>query len=314
MSQFFRWVLYGGMLFCLCVSINSAFAFAQKKQSKDKTILVIAKNFQGNASNLAKSLSLSSLGEKHDIINISLDDWLSNKPKADLIISIGNEPLENLLSEKITIPLLSVLITSKQWHSIRKHNATDLNVNAIFYDPDLIRQALLAKMLLPKAKSIGLMYSETNDTISDLLKIKLKQLNLELNTLLINNNSDVIRKYPALSDQSDIIIAIPDTVAYTNQTLPRILLTSYRQQKPVIGYSTGMVKAGAVATTFTSFDMLIKDTEETALDILNAKVKNDARHSKYYSIKYNDAVSLSLGLKPISQNLFEKELQRLLSQ
>ncbi|NVK23216.1 MAG: hypothetical protein HWD86_11920 [Kangiellaceae bacterium] len=282
-------------------------------EHNSKQIIIIAKQFKGNYSNIAKSLSISPLAEQYTITNMSLDDWQHKPVVADLIIPLGNEAFRFFVENEPETPVLASLITCPEWFYQTVDNPPK-NINAIFYDPDLIRQTVLAKLLKPHASSVGLMNMRNNEHIPKIYSEVLQKLKLKLKQSIIDDPADVIEQYPTLSDHSDIIILRPDPAVYNSQTLPRILLTSYRQQKLVLGYSTAMVKAGAVATTYTSFDMLLQDLQESAKILLNNSKQKILRHSKYYDIKYNHEVANSMGLKAISKIELEQAIEQLYNQ
>ncbi|MBD3668286.1 MAG: hypothetical protein HUJ16_10015 [Kangiella sp.] len=291
------------------------FAYTAQEQSESsqpqKQITIIAQHFSSNYSTIAKSLSLSSLADDYRIVNISLDDWKILKPQSALIISLGYSPLEELLKSEYQDPVLAALITSQEWKELVSQTPPPSSVSAIFYDPDPQRQIVLGKLLLPLSKSVGVMYSMDSPYFLEGYKPAINATDLTLQTLQIKQASEVARQFPVLSQDSDFIIAQPDPVIYNSQTLPRVLLSSYRQRKVIIGYSVGLVNAGAVATTFTTPEMLVDDLRESTSKMLTQGFKRFIRHSAYWDIKYNSEVARSLGLDIVSIETLQSELNKL---
>lgn len=284
------------------------------QQTAPKNITIIAQHFSSHYSTIAKSLSLSSLANDYKVTNISLEDWKRQKPQSELIISLGPTPLAELLKSEHKEPVLAALITFQDWKELTNKYSPPQSVSAIFYDPDPKRQIILGKLLLPLSKSVGVMYSMNTPYFLEEYKNSLESLGLTLQTTQIKQTTEVAGQFPALAQQADFIIAQPDPVIYNSQTLPRVLLSSYRQRKVIIGYSTGLVNAGAVATTYTTPEMLVTDIRESALDILNNKFTNFTRHSKYYDIKYNNEVARSLELETISKQQLQSQIDKLITE
>lgn len=290
---------------------NDNSAPPKTQQASQQQVTIIAQHFSSNYSTIAKSLSLSSLADNYRIVNISLDDWKRIKPESELIISLGPSPLEELLKSGYQGQVLAALITAQEWKTlISQHSAPD-SISAIFYDPDPQRQIVLGKLLLPLSKSVGVMYSMDSPYFLEGYQAAINATQLSLQTVKIQQASEVARQFPALSQDSDFIIAQPDPIIYNSQTLPRVLLSSYRQRKIIIGYSVGLVNAGAVATTYTTPEMLMDDLRESANKILTQESHKFIRHSDYYDIKYNSEVARSLGLDMISKEKLQSELRKL---
>ena len=61
---------------------------------------------------------------------------------------------------------------------------------------------------------------------------------------------DSISRVLSRAVDSPAILAIPDSLVYTNENLRTVLLTTYRNGQAVIGFSAALVRAGALATTY----------------------------------------------------------------
>jgi len=105
---------------------------------------------------------------------------------------------------------------------------------------------------------------------------------------------------------------LPDQSVYNQDTLKGILLTTYRSRTPVISYSPGHVKSGALAAIYSSpsdigrhLANLINQRHEGTLNIDNKVV-----YARYYSITTNQRVAHSLGLNLPS----EEKLRQLIDE
>lgn len=300
----------GGFRFAYSAEHQASNVGNEPVQAK-KQITIIAQHFSSHFSSIAKSLSLSSLSDTHRVVNMSLADWKMQQPESALIISLGRSPLEELVKTEHQEPILAAVITYQDFREIVKQETTPNALSAIFYDPDPLRQIVLGKLLLPLSDSVGVMHSMETPFFIEEYQTITEALDLSLNAIPLRQTTEVAIQFPRLVQKADFIIAQPDPVIYNSQTLPRVLLTSYRQRKVVIGYSTGVVKAGAVATTYTTAEMLIDDLEESAVEILSNKKTSFTRHSKYYDISYNLEVANSLGLDIVSKEELQAKIEKL---
>lgn len=283
------------------------------QRTPQKQVTIIAQHFSSHYSTIAKSLSLSSLANNYRVVNMSLDDWQQQQPESELVISLGPTPLEELLKLQHKETVLAALITYQEWRELTSQYPKMESLSAIFYDPSPVRQIVLGKLLLPLSKSVGVMYSMENPFFIEEYEASLDAIGLSIETIKIKQTTEVARRFPTLSQQSDFIIAQPDPIIYNSQTLPKVLLSSYRQRKVIIGYSTGIVGAGAVATTYTNPEMLVKDLRESAINLLSRESAPFIRHSKYYDIKYNSEVARSLGLDIITKDQLQSEVDKLMN-
>lgn len=286
-----------------CCIASTAFAVQPEKPK----IVILAKNFSGYTSNIAKSIELSSLSTQYTINSERLENWKPDS-KVKLYIALGNESLESLQDASVTQPVLGGLITSNQWQQFKqKHPSTKFN--AVFYDPDPVRQIVLAKILSPLIKTVGVMRSEQYYFDEQSMQITAVKNNVNLNLKINNKAERFYREYADLSNKNDVILLIPDRANYNRNTISKAILTSYRQGKIVIGYSKGSVKAGALATSFTSSDDYIQDLTESSQELLSSPSIKIQRFSSYYNVATNKEVAKSLGIPLNSDEALESSIK-----
>jgi ABC-type uncharacterized transport system substrate-binding protein len=108
---------------------------------------------------------------------------------------------------------------------------------------------------------------------------------------------DLIPKLKAALETSDALMAVPDPLIYSRETAQPILLTSYRQQKPVFGYSQSYVRAGALAAVYSSSKQFAKQAAEIALISQQApSLLPPPQAPKYFSVIVNYQVARSLNI------------------
>ena len=179
---------------------------------------------------------------------------------------------------------------------ISEANAANVRADAyVFVEPPLERQIRLADLLVPGIKPMGLIVPAVQDKVAlqnrldkDLLN-KLKLVTLEESGSL---NQALFRGLK----NSRALIGIYNTEIYNPSNIKNILITSYRQNKVLIGPSRAYLKAGSYATTFSD----IKDIARRTIDIINTHQQSAKwpvdQYNPYFRILINKQVARSLNL------------------
>ena len=125
----------------------------------------------------------------------------------------------------------------------------------------------------------------------------------------IQKEADLIPQLTTLLEISDALMAIPDALVYTRETVQPILLTSYRYQKPVFGFSQTYVKAGALAAVYSTSKQMAKQATEIAIKSQQAPgVLPLPQAPKYFSVAVNYQVARSLNIQIADENSIYKKM------
>ena len=95
---------------------------------------------------------------------------------------------------------------------------------------------------------------------------------------------------------ADVLLAMPDSGVYNTDTIRNILLSTYRHKQGVIGFSADMVKAGALATTYSDIEDIDAQVAEMALAFATSGDLPPPQFPRYFSTIINDGVARSLDL------------------
>jgi len=100
-----------------------------------------------------------------------------------------------------------------------------------------------------------------------------------------------------VSKTSDVILAVADTNIYNAASLSQILLTSYRYRTPVIGFSKGFIKAGALSGTVSSIEQITQHVQDVISNTQGLNFQFDSLiFPKYFDVLSNRNVARSLNL------------------
>lgn len=246
------------------------------------------------------------------VIDLQDADKLVVAENSELVIALGVKALEAASKLKHTTPVIGVFTPLLSFNSLLELSHRDLgNFSAIVLDQPYARQISLIKTVLPDAKNLGILLGSTSAQYSELLKDAGEKNALNVLEENINQEADLIPKLKKILETSDALMAIPDPLIYSRETAQPILLTSYRHQKPVFGYSQSYVRAGALAAVFSNIKQLAKQTVEIAIKSQAAPgLLPPPQTPKYFSVTVNYQVARSLNISVQDEDtLYKKMLQ-----
>ncbi len=167
----------------------------------------------------------------------------------------------------------------------------------IILDQPIERSLFLIRMIIPHAQRIGILLRPANAHNSTKYDKIGQSTGFSIQTDLIKDESEIGSKLSQLLDKIDVLLALPDVNIYNRQTVPKILLSSYRKNIPVIGYSSAYVKAGALAAVFSSPEDIGKDIGKSILELSqHTSHKKYSIYPRFYSVSINKKVGASLGI------------------
>ena len=244
------------------------------------------------------------------VIDLQESEKLIVAENSELVIALGVNALEAAGKLKQSTLVIGVFTPLPTFNSLMAANKRDLgNFSAIVLDQPYARQISLIKLILPEAKVLGLLTGFTSEKHSESIKQIGEQNNLNVLDEQLFNETELIPKLRTILNTTEALMAIPDPLVYTRETAQAILLTSYRYQKPVFGYSKSYVQAGALAGVYSNTQQLAKQAAEIAIDSQAAPGLLPAPQApKYFSIAVNYQVAKSLNILMMDENQLHKKM------
>ncbi len=254
-----------------------------------------------NSNNAAYKVKVVDLGES---------EKLSVAENSDLVIALGVKALEVSSKLKPSTPVLGVFTPLPVFNDIMGKSDRMLgNFSAIVLDQPYSRQMALVKTMLPESKNLGVLLGSTSLQYGEGLKDEGEKTGLHVNTENLAQESDLIPKLNQVLQANDALLAVPDPVIYSRETVQPILLTSYRYQKPVFGFSQSYVKAGALAAVYSTTAQLAKQAVELANKSQQSQnLLPPPQVPKYFSVSINQQVARALNIPFISEDAAVKKM------
>ena len=221
----------------------------------------------------------------------NLDSEFANAGDDRFFVALGESAVKTVASLGGKISSLNAYITQEQYQQL------DIGYQAtVLLDQPLQRYLSFCKLLLG-IDSVGVITTGKFD-LDRRQSDQLERLQIELNQYRLDPLNKLLPVLRGLLQQNDVLLMLPRQAIYNRDTLKGVLLTSYRSRRPAISYSPAHVKAGALASIYSS----PIDIGRHLAILLNQKLRNPAgrlpafQFARYYSIATNRRVARALGI------------------
>jgi putative tryptophan/tyrosine transport system substrate-binding protein len=244
------------------------------------------------------------------VIDLTEAEKLVVAENSELVIALGVKAIETSSRLKQTTPVLGVFIPLPTFNSQLASSRRVLgNFSAIVLDQPYSRRFSLIKTVMPEAKNLGVLLGPNSSLDIDELResgdgaqFNIMQENIKLQAELIPNLTTLL-------EITDALMAIPDSLVYTRETAQPILLTSYRYQKPVFGFSQSYVRAGALAAVYSTSRQMAKQAAEIAIKSQQSpNLLPPPQAPKYFSVALNYQVARSLNIQIDDEDTINKKM------
>lgn len=301
----FRFLQIFALLLGLFAFGNVAFVAAETEFHSEKNVFVVISKQNNITDEFIETLAANSRINFDVITTASLRNDKPCDLANCLYITLGHSALDEAAGTLNKAYVLSVLTSSITFENKAPDSA---RVSAIYAEPDLENQIELIQSIYQKDFSIGVLYSEKS--LQSLQKIQTlqKQYGFELYTTLVEDERNLQKNLSDIS-QADVLLAIPDNNIYNKYNFKNLILTTYANNQPIIGFSRNFVKSGALASSYSDVKHI---AEETALNITYFSIANELPEPYYaekYGISVNDEVSRSLGITIRSEDFPASEFE-----
>jgi putative ABC transport system substrate-binding protein len=178
----------------------------------------------------------------------------------------------------------------------------------VFIDQPVERSLELIQALLPRRDRIGAIVSPDNLDILKALEAECARRGLTLNSRVVDDTDDVGPALRRVLGDSDVFLLLPDALVLGGAALQTLLIASYRLRVPVIGFSPGLVKSGAVAAVYSSPAQIGLQGGTLARRWRAGKGLPPSLSPDRFSVDYNSYVARSLGLSLPPEQEVEQQL------
>lgn len=195
------------------------------------------------------------------------------------------EPVESAL-------YVCSLIQSRDFYELGK-KYSDRSFLALAIDQPEERQIQITRKIFPQLQKFAILESDPESRPSSEL-----DSDSEVTRTRFRPRVSLSKQINSILQSNDAVVAIPDSRIYSKDNIRTILFTAYTSEKPIIGYSPGYVRAGALISAYSTPQQLMKQLNEILAEASSNASETRQRiiYPKYYSISVNHSVAESLSL------------------
>lgn len=264
--------------------------------------------------------SLESLSHPLTVAIRDVDDvdrGVLSAPSIRLVIVLGDQAARKL--PPIEKPVLYTLIPQHFYESLMAceipcQENTQKDAHALYLDQPIERILNLLRLVLPHASTVGIIAGPfSSHKLKELQRIA-RQKDLNLLHRTIENEKQLAPTLNALLQEIDVLLALPDPMIHNRNTVPHLLLTTYRYSVPVIGFSRAYVTAGAIAAVYSTPAQMARQISDFTSQFISPGQRNLPGGSYYpahFSIAVNSNVAQSMGLSLPDPTELETKLRKM---
>lgn len=238
-------------------------------------------------------------------------EFLTREGTPVAVLTVGASAWRELAARFVTAPplMLATLLPRDAFEQGLPWKTRPRQVSAVLLDQPLARQINLLKQLSKQRKlgTVGLLLGPASKRHAGEYQSALAAAGLTPFLTEVSDTGEVAAALRNTLTESDVLLAVPDPVVFNSQTISAILLGSYRRLVPLVGYSSSLVKSGALVALYATPAQVGQSAADVLLDALAGRTMPPPRPPAEFNVAINSSVAKSLGLL-----LGEAELQRTL--
>lgn len=227
------------------------------------------------------------------------------------VVAVGARAAGMLAASPAGAPVLVTLLPKDAFARLvagSRREGAGRPMSAVYLDHPLARQFELIRLAIPEAQRIGVLLGpETRLRFGELQSAALGS-RLKLSTQLVAQDGDLAPALQKLLPEIDLLLALPDPAVLNAGTIQMVLLSAYRHQRPLAGFSAAYTRAGAVLSLYSTPRQIGGQAADMLRFALSAGRLPAPQYPRNYEVSTNPHVARSLGLSLESE---ERLLRRL---
>lgn len=228
--------------------------------------------------------------------------------KTDLILDIGYAGMN---SANHHYPKAKKLFISTDPNRYKLDADTNKNDAILYMTQPYCRQLQFIRSLNTQWKIISILHSRKKPIDSKSIRDCANNFKIKVYIVSTTAEENLTDKIKHALNHSDVLLALPDSRIYNSKTVKNILLTSYRQRKPVIAFSNNFVNAGALASISSSTEQIADSASKLIEQFFDSDMtfKKSTNYPDEFDISINRQVFRALDLTMPDINRIKSSLQ-----
>jgi hypothetical protein len=202
-------------------------------------------------------------------------------------VAIGPAALRDVVARNCECVIISVFTSRQVWQTVLAETppARATSMTAIYAEPAPDDQLRLVKLLYQRPVRVVAIVSNANAVSAP--------TEPEVTLEPFEQGADINRTLNRIAN-AHVLLAMPDSAVYNTESLRNILLSTYRHKQGVIGFSADMVRAGALATTYSDIEDISDQVADIVTRLVETGVLPAPQYPRYFQSTVNEGVARSL--------------------
>jgi len=214
-----------------------------------------------------------------------------------IYFAVGPAALQAATALDLEAPVVALFTSSQTFHTILAGlPATQARrrVTAIYAEASPEHQLRLIAAIFQRHVSVGVLLTPGTARLEPLLAQAARDVGVEIRAHHTARGANMVRELNRLG-ATDVLLAVPDANVFTPDSVRNILESTYRRGQPVVGFSQGMVAAGALASAYSSVEDIVAQAEQLVAELQAARTP-DPQYPAFWRVAVNDTVARSLNI------------------
>lgn len=219
------------------------------------------------------------------------------KTNPAVYVTVGPTALRTLLTRPASGAVIALFTANHLYNEIvtGAPEARRLTVTGIYADPSPADQFRLIAAMFKKRVAVAVLITERTAHLLPTLSAAAVQTDTDLLIERIGT-ADLLDRALNRGSTAQVLLALPDSSIYNSQAVRHILLSTYRRNQAVVGFSESLVNAGALASTYSTIEDIIVQLREMLVEYATAGRLPNPQFPKYFRVATNDHVARSLNV------------------
>ena len=233
-------------------------------------------------------------------------------------VTIGKSALQKVLTGRNSTPIFSTLVSKNELDRfIETYGRLGSKLTGIYQEQSFKRQLLLSTAIDYNAKEIAVILGINSRYSLKKYQTVSQSLGFDLFFNLLKHQSSPQRYFSKLAIKHGFLLILNDEEHYSIQDLQSLLVTSYKKQIPIIGAKQSDTSIAAIASIYTPYQSLVKETAKSIKSICKKSLQNTpqsmplAKFNQNFAISINQEIAKSLGYPTLDNKSLANRVQQL---
>lgn len=208
-----------------------------------------------------------------------------------LYVAVGPDALREVAARKCDCAVISAFTSSQVWRAVaaRLPLARAASMTAVYAEPAPADQLRLVSLLYRRPVRVAAIVGPDTAFLKPALAGSAEVLEFA-------PGEDINRALNRIA-QAQVLLALPDSAVYNTENIRDILLSTYRHKQAVVGFSSDMVKVGALASTYSEIEDINAQVAEIAASYVATGELAPPQFPRYFRTVVNEGVARSLDVQ-----------------